>query len=242
MKLANPELKNRLASEYVLGTMKGAARRRFETYLQNDAALRAEVSRWERHLMPLAERIAAVEPPARVWARIEAAIAAAPKQKSQPKSGIWNSLTFWRVFALAASGVAATLLVAVALQKSATTEPTLMAVLAEEATAAPRVYIEQSKPGFLFVKMIKPWSVNATRSHELWVIPKDGTPRSLGVINSASDTKIVRAELDARLVDGAQFAVSIEPPGGSTSGMPGRIVCKGSIAWAPRKTAERTQT
>ena len=239
MKLANPELKNRLASEYVLGTMKGAARRRFEAYLRADMALRAEVTRWEQHLMPLAARIPPVAPPARVWARIEAATgtgAANPRP-----TGLRGSLAFWRGLALAAAGVAATVLVAVVMQKSAVSEPTLIAVLAEESNA-PRVYIEQPKSGLLVVTMIKPWSVNAARSHELWVIVKNGEPRSLGVINSSSDTRIVRAELDVRLVDGTQFAVSIEPPGGSTSGMPSRIVCKGIIAWMPKKAADRPQT
>ena len=239
MKLANPELKNRLASEYVLGTMKGAARRRFEAYLRADMALRAEVTRWEQHLMPLAARIPPVAPPARVWARIEAATGAGA---AYPRpTGLWGSLAFWRGLALAAGGVAATVLVAVVMQKSAVSEPTLMAVLAEESNA-PRVYIEQPKSGLLVVTMIKPWSVNAARSHELWVIAKNGEPRSLGVINSSSDTRIVRAELDVRLVDGTQFAVSIEPPGGSTSGMPSRIVCKGIIAWMPKKAADRPQT
>ena len=238
MKLANPELKNRLASEYVLGTMKGAARRRFEAYLRADMALRAEVTRWEQHLMPLAARIPPVAPPARVWAQIEASIGAGAYPRP---TGLWGSLAFWRGLALAAAGVAATVLIAVAMQKSAVSEPTLMAVLAEESNA-PRVYIEQPKAGLLVVTMIKPWSVNAARSHELWVIAKNGEPRSLGVINSSSDTRIVRAELDMRLVDGTQFAVSIEPPGGSTSGMPGRIVCKGIIAWMPKKTADRPQT
>lgn len=239
MKLANPELKNRLASEYVLGTMKGAARRRFEAYLRADMSLQAEVARWEQHLMPLAARIPPVAPPARVWARIEAATGAGA---AYPRpTGLWGSLAFWRGLALAAGGVAATVLVAVVMQKSAVSEPTLMAVLAEESNA-PRVYIEQPKSGLLVVTMIKPWSVNAARSHELWVIAKNGEPRSLGVINSSSDTRIVRAELDVRLVDGTQFAVSIEPPGGSTSGMPSRIVCKGIIAWMPKKAADRPQT
>ncbi|MBL0123996.1 MAG: hypothetical protein IPP88_15140 [Betaproteobacteria bacterium] len=74
MKLAHPELRSRLAAEYVLGTMKGGARRRFQDYLRRDTALQADVARWEAHLTPLAQRLPAIEPPARVWASIQAQI------------------------------------------------------------------------------------------------------------------------------------------------------------------------
>jgi anti-sigma-K factor RskA len=57
----------------------------------------------------------------------------------------------------------------------------------------------------------------------------------VGVINSHGDTLINLAGLDSKLADGALFAVSIEPPGGSTSGTPGRVVCKGTIAWIPQR-------
>ena len=73
----------------------------------------------------------------------------------------------------------------------------------------------------------------------LVMIPKDGAPRSLGVINDTTDTRISVAGLDARLANGALFAVSLEPLGGSPSGAPtGKVVCKGSIAWMPPKTAK----
>jgi len=113
-----------------------------------------------------------------------------------------------------------------------------MAVLAEENNDA-RVYIEQPKSNVLMVKMVKPWKTNSGIAHELWVIPKDGAPRSLGVINSAVDTEIHLAGLDTKLVNGALMAVSLEPPGGSHTGSPtGRVVCKGSIAWMPPKPAK----
>ena len=238
MKITHPELQDRLAAEYVLGTMHGSARRRFEDYLRRDATLRVAVARWEGHLTPLAERLAPVEPPARVWSHIESVIdGTSSRPAPQTTTGVWWSLTFWRNLGLAASGLAALLLVAVLNVKPVEQEPMLMAVLAEDDTV-PRVYVEQPKNDLLMVKMIKPWKNSPERSHQLWVIPKDGLPRSLGVINSAADTEIALAGLDAKLVNGTLFAVSLEPPGGSPTGNPtGKVVCKGSIAWMPQKPA-----
>jgi anti-sigma-K factor RskA len=236
MKLTHPELQDRLAAEYVLGSMRGGARRRFEEYAMRDAALRAAVVRWEDHLTPLAERISAVEPPARVWEKIATAVDGGQSRHPPVRiASVWQSLAFWRNIGLATSGLAAALLVAVLAIKPVEQEPMLMAVLAEDNNEA-RVYVEQPKSNLLMVKMIKPWKTSAERSHELWVIPTSGTPRSLGVINSSSDTQISLSGLDAKLVDGAVFAVSIEPPGGSATGAPtGKVVCKGGIAWMPPK-------
>ena len=240
MKLANPELRDRLASEYVLGTMRGAARRRFQEYLKRDDALRSDVARWETHLTPLADRLPAVTPPARVWARIEAQLDRASGIKSTVSGGFWSNIGFWRTLGLGASGLAAVLLFSLLSPKTQLLEyqPVLTAVLAEDNNDA-RLYVEQPKSDLLTVKLVKPWKANSGIAHELWVIPKDGAPRSLGVINDTTDTKINVAGLDARLANGALFAVSLEPMGGSPSGAPtGKVVCKGSIAWMPVKPAK----
>ena len=239
MRLAHPDLRNRLTSEYVLGTMQGRARRRFQDYLKRDPDLRAEVARWEAHLTPLAARLPDIEPPARVWSRIEARLDRSVESTPvKAVSGFWASLGFWRTLGVGASGLAAVLLVAIVTLQPAEQEPMLTAVLAEDNNDA-RVYVEQPKSNVLLVKMVKPWKTNSGFAHELWVIPKNGAPRSLGVINAATDTKINLAGLDAKLANGTLFAVSLEPPGGSPSGAPtGKVVCKGSIAWMPPKSGK----
>src|SRR6266436_5865734 len=55
MKPDNHEIIDRLASEYVLGTLRGSARRRF----------------WEERLMRLAKGLTPVQPPAHVWTAIQ---------------------------------------------------------------------------------------------------------------------------------------------------------------------------
>ena len=75
MRRTNEELAHRLAAEYALGTLRGRARARFEALARTDPAVEAIRRRWEEALAPLAERVPGVEPPARVWARIEERIA-----------------------------------------------------------------------------------------------------------------------------------------------------------------------
>ena len=238
MKLGHPDLRSRLASEYVLGTLTGGARRRFEDYLKRDAALRVEVAQWETHLVPLAERLAPVAPHARVWKKIDARINGLNADRSavMKKAGVWESVTFWRNFSLGTSGMAAALLAAMFLAKPIDQSPMLTAVLAEDNNVA-RVFIEQPASGTLMVKMVKPWKTMNGMALELWVVPKDGTPRSLGVINDTGDTKLVLAGMDEKLASGLVFAVSKESPGGSTTGQPtpGSVMCKGAIAHMPSK-------
>ena len=69
------DLLDRLASEYVLGTLHGAARRRFDKVLAESSAARAAVHAWEQRLAVLAASVPPVAPPPRVWAATEALIA-----------------------------------------------------------------------------------------------------------------------------------------------------------------------
>ncbi|MBL8520632.1 MAG: anti-sigma factor [Betaproteobacteria bacterium] len=230
MKLDSPNLQSRLAAEYVLGTLHGAARRRFHDYLARDAGLRAAVTHWEGHLTPLAGRLREVAPPDRVWTRIEARIDGARRPATSPR---W--LPFWRNLGLGASALAVALFAVLVAGPQAPREPMLTSVLAEENNTA-RVVVDQPKNDLLQVKMVKPWKAMGGMVLELWVIGPDGKPRSIGVINDTGMTQIVLVGLDNKLKDGMMFALSKEPPGGSPTGAPtGPVMCKGVIARMPAK-------
>jgi anti-sigma-K factor RskA len=234
MKLADSELKSRLAAEYVLGTLQGAARRRFRDYLDRDAALRAEVGAWEARLTPMSEQVAGVVPPDRVWRRIDARLNGEPARGFVPAG-----LAFWRYLGLGASTLSAALLVLlVALPAK---EPVLTSVLAEDNHVA-RMVIAQPKSGVLKVSMVKPWKTMDGMALQLWVIAPDGKPRPIGMVNERGETQIVLVGRENMLADGMLFAISKEPPGGSPTGQPtGPILCKGVIARMPAK-ASRPQT
>ena len=103
-----PPLRDALAAEYVLGTLAGGARRRFDAWLKQDPALRITVNEWETRLTPMAADIEAVQPPERVWERVSKAIAPKPASTKASGASLWDNLAFWRGFGLtAATGFAA---------------------------------------------------------------------------------------------------------------------------------------
>ena len=140
MKLSNhPGLVERLASAYALGTLRGAARRRFETLARRDPAIRATAMVWQSRFAGLVELQPAVAPPPEVWSRIDAqltqqaqaeaaaiamadgnrrpAAAALPGGVHKPADVAvpwWGGLGFWRPAALGAA-VAGALALAVGL-------------------------------------------------------------------------------------------------------------------------------
>ena len=71
-------------------------------------------------------------------------------------------------------------------------------------------------------------------AHELWVIPADGKPRSLGTMGAGKQMHMRLADTLADLLQqGATIAISVEPPGGSPTGAPtGPVVASGALTQA----------
>ena len=220
----SPEAVQALAAEYVLGTLRGRARSRFELLMRSDPRVAGEVARWEDALTPLAERVPPVEPPRRVWSNIEARIA--PRAAPAARAG------FWPAFGLIAGGLASVLLAFfVFISTGPRGEPVFVAVLAD---TAPRMVVSMHQPDLLRVRVVKPWGgMKGDQSLELWAMPaKGGAPRSLGLVtNAMGDTLIKIAGNDPRVQGVNALAVSMEPMGGSPTGQPtGAVVCQGMIA------------
>lgn len=77
--------------------------------------------------------------------------------------------------------------------------------------------------------MVTPVAAEAPAGHslELWYIGDDKPPRPMGLIDKSPATMSIPAGAGGA---GATFAVSVEPPGGSTTGAPtGPVVYKGTL-------------
>lgn len=228
MDYARPDRADRLASEYVLGTLQGPARRRFEHLLTAHPALRDAVAQWQLRLAPLADSVAPVAPPARVWSGIEARLFPADAATAPPRW--WRRLGVWRALSgMATAAVVA--LVVIGQQPPAAAPPIVVLLAANPQVAQPlqsRFVASLSADGrALVLRPVDAPPLTAQQALELWAVPGSGAPRSLGLVRADGATTLLRARL---LSDTAAFAVSVEPAGGSPTGAPtGPIVSLGKL-------------
>ncbi|MBB5609662.1 MULTISPECIES: anti-sigma factor domain-containing protein [unclassified Janthinobacterium] len=222
----NDTLRQKLASEYVLGTLKGGARRRFEGWLHNDADLRNITAEWRQRLEPMAEFATPVAPPKRVWKQIEQRLHLAP----QGAWALWrDSLSFWRSLGMASSAIAALLVIVVATRVLEAPQINYVASLTDEKAQTALLLTADSRHGALEVRMVGNAPVPSDKDLELWAVPKSGNPRSLGLL---ADKGSVKLALNQRAIgnDVALLAVTLEPKGGSPNpdGPTGPILYKGN--------------
>ena len=222
----NDVLRQKLASEYVLGTLKGGARRRFEGWLYNDADLRNITAEWRQRLEPMAEFATPVAPPRRVWQQIEQRLHLSP----QGGWSLWrDSLSFWRSLGLASSAIAALLVIVMSTQLMNTPQISHVATLMDEKSQTAMLLTADSRHDTLEVRMVGNAPVPTDKELELWAVPKSGNPRSLGLL---ADKGSVKLALSSRAIgnDVALLAVTLEPRGGSPdpNGPTGPILYKGN--------------
>ncbi|MEC5160103.1 MULTISPECIES: anti-sigma factor [unclassified Janthinobacterium] len=223
----NEPLRQKLAAEYVLGTLKGGARRRFEGWMRQDADLRNLTVEWQQRIAPMAEFATPVAPPRQVWRAIEQRLGL----RAAPAWQFWRSesLRFWRSLGVASSAVAALLVVALVTTTLNAPEINYIATLNDEQARTALVLTADSRHGALDVRMLGGAAVADDKALQLWAVPKSGNPRSLGLLAAKGGVRLALSER-AIGADVALLAVSLEPRGGSPdpNGPSGPILYKGN--------------
>ena len=234
MDYSHPHLADRLAAEYVTGTMRGPARRRFETLLSAHPALRNAVRDWQDRLMPLTLSVTPQAPSAEVWKRIEAQIGgSAEPTVAASQTPWWSGLAFWRGLSGFATAAALGLLVMV--NTPGPTQAPMVVVLSSTAvnaggSAVPASFVASiSGDGRAVVtKPLLNVSLQADRALELWAVPGAGAPKSLGLISANGASVVQKNKVP---VGTAALAVSLEPPGGSPTSTPsGPVLFVGKLS------------
>jgi anti-sigma-K factor RskA len=226
MRLAGHPLLDALCGEYLLGTLRGAARRRFEHALEREPAAAARLAHWQA-IVPRYSAMIEIEPPARVWQRLERELGL-----GRYRTPWYQRVAPWRAWAAAAT---AALLLTLGLQLAQREDIPEVVTIAQLAgkDQPPAVTAQLSRDGrTLVLRATRPIVAGPGQSYELWVIPAEGgAPISVAVLGSLDARFAVPPAHAPRLRTGATLAVSVEPAGGSPTGRPtGPVILAGKIA------------
>lgn len=227
MRYTHPALLDHLASAYVLGTLGGGARRRFERLLRDRSDVQLLVAQWEGRLGMLASSVPVQQPPQRVWAAIEARTRPRDVKDAAPQGGwagvLWRRHGVLQGLAGVVLGVVATVaLVAavptlfvssdqVALRAGDKLPQAYVGLLTDEAGNG-KVLVSSLRHGrTLTVKVIGPITLPAMPAMPatmagaapqlvLWAVPADGAPFVLGTVPVAGSAVSVLSDTSEKLL------------------------------------------
>jgi anti-sigma-K factor RskA len=253
----HPGLLDRLAAEYALGTLRGGARRRLESLALCDGVVQKALNVWRIRIEAIAELAPGQRPPDSVWGAIETRLGLGASIRPQPaalqpalqpvlqtvrgkdgvgeRAGRWfESLNFWRGWAIAASAVAV-LALGIALwpllqsENAAPARISYVAVLHDQTSQQSTLLITwDDAHGTMTLRKLANYPLQSKQVLQLWGLPPLGKPVSLGVIRPAARYSV---QLYERPQNYPVLAVSVEPAGGSPNpnGPSGLVVFTGKL-------------
>jgi len=250
MKYDNPKLRQILAAEYVLGTLRGRARRRFERLARGETAVRSEIRFWESRLAGLAVGLEPQSPPPSVWFSLlhtietsRPVVTPIRRPVAPPPAATRAELpppaSPWRIFAGLATAAGVVLAVLIGTRVPLPGEPAPAPVVATAPVPVPAPAVT---PPPVYVSLLKlpdsdmQWTL-ALRpaADELTAVASGAYPKlgahslELWLITDAGPVSLglLPSTGEGKLklptnVAGAQLtlAVSLEPVGGSPTGQP----------------------
>lgn len=227
MKIENSRLLDALCGEYLLGTLRGRARRRFERALREEPRTALRLRHWQETFAPAYSAMIEVQTSAQVWNRLERELGL-----SRYRAPWYRRAAFWRGWALAAT---AALLLALGWQMGSLRPdrpaPIEIAELAGADPSSRVVAALYPDRRTLELRAARPVVAGPAQSYELWLLPAAGGPPVSLAVLGALDARVRLAESHAqRLRAGGKLAVSVEPAGGSPTGGPtGPVIFAGDL-------------
>lgn len=188
MNYRDPQLCELLAAEYVLGTLKGGARRRFQGLLYARPDLRRRVREWEQRLAHLAEPMPAIPPPPEVWATLH-------KRLFPGTPTRWfERLGFWRSLALGSSLLAGVLAILLLIE-SGPNPAGYVAMINDDSQQSVWMISTTADMKRFYVKNTKLMDVPLGKRCVLWLQPKDSQSLyALGALPEQGEEMTLDAE------------------------------------------------
>jgi anti-sigma-K factor RskA len=230
---------DRLAAEHVMGLLEGEEALTADKLLTLDPEFTQMVEEWRKRLGELDTSAAPQQPTPDLWSRIERDLTtqAAPATVAAPaplrRSGLWNSLGFWRVAGLAGSLAALILAIGLgALLRVADRKPVLIAVLLTD-TNHPAAVVNTFADGRTELVPIDNIAVPPGRALQVWTLwDRARGPVSVGLMSQAQRLPLQLDKLPRPGPD-QLFEISLEPETGSPTGRPtGPVLMKGTASTA----------
>jgi anti-sigma-K factor RskA len=204
--LSLAEERDLLAAELALGVLEGEDRAEALRLQLSDAGFAAAVEAWHAQLAPLTDALPPVEPSTGVWTAIQRRLEGAATEGAAPApnvTDIGSRVRPWQWSTAAATALAACLALVVVLRPAQELAPTPTpaptqfvdvgpAGVAQLASAEgePLLAVSYDEAGSrLRVRALR-LDPKAETAPELWIIPGDGTPRSLGLIRADGTSEV----------------------------------------------------
>ncbi|MCI3132297.1 anti-sigma factor [Phenylobacterium aquaticum] len=224
-----------LAAEHALGVLSAPERAQAELRMAREPAFAAHVEAWAARLAPMLDALPAVTAPEGLWPRIERALPA--NDNGSAATRLWRGLAMGSM-ALAAASVAALVVLAnrpptvIAPQAPPSAGELLNARL--DTSGGQHLFVAAYDPvrqKLIVTSLVTPGS-DPVHVHELWLIPADGKPHSLGLIAPGTSKSMPMPEgLEKLAQEGASIAVSVEKPDAPKHDRPmGPVAAIGKLA------------
>lgn len=227
MRLAGSRQLDGLCAEYLLGTLRGAARRRFERALRDEPLVALRMHHWQDTVTPRYSKMMEVQPPARLWRTLERDLAL-----SRYRPPWYQRRGFWKAWAAVATAFVLVLLMQSGRGPLAPVPPVTEIARLSGSAGAAQVIAQRSNDGrTLVLKASRPVLAGPNQSYELWLIAAPGrAPVSLAVLGNLDATVVLAQASAEALRAGATLAISTEPAGGSPTGQPtGAVILAGQV-------------
>ena len=219
MNLLHPERLDRLSREYVLGTLTGRARRRFERLLAEAPLAGRVVARWQQRFDVLAAAVPPVQPREQVWQSLQQRLFAA---REAPTPGFWSRVQALFSLRVVGGALAGVLMATVVLRlqpqwldletRSDSLPQSYVGLLVNDAGQATLLASSRRHGRAITVKLLQPLQVPEGQVARLWALPRDGAPFLVGLVPARGSATIALTDSAEKLFfTVAKLGVTIEP-------------------------------
>ncbi len=212
MRRPDPETLDMLAGEYVLGTLAGPARKRFERWIETDADVRDLVEAWQERLSTLAEDVPERNPSPHLWNEIARELGHKSTGAGAPQRMTRRQFWFGFGSAAATASVVGGVVGLVAWPEKSYAFPTHYAVLRNRDNKIAWIVALQDDYGLYQVHNVPdtPAAPDGKEDH-LWMVFQSKSPTHFGAV--ADDVRKPLPRPAHKHVDGASFFVTFEDKG-----------------------------